>query len=99
MISDCVESQTVFRNFSVGRFREDLYYRINVVAIELPPLGQRVTDIPLLAERFLRQMCATHGKKKSGFTDEARPTLPNLKFKRQKAATVTRKREIILEYD
>jgi transcriptional regulator with PAS, ATPase and Fis domain len=53
-----------------GRFREDLYYRINVVNIELPSLAERKTDIPLLANKFLRQMTATHGKAMAGFTDE-----------------------------
>jgi len=52
------------------RFREDLYYRINVVTIKLPPLRDRVGDIPLLAKHFLWTYCAKHKKEKLGIADE-----------------------------
>jgi two-component system, NtrC family, response regulator HydG len=54
-----------------GRFREDLYYRLNVVAIELPPLRDRRDDVPLLAAAFLRRISEKHGKQLAGFTPGA----------------------------
>ena len=54
-----------------GRFRQDLYYRINVINVELPPLRERIADIPLLAEHFLKQVREETGKNVTGFTDEA----------------------------
>jgi DNA-binding NtrC family response regulator len=54
-----------------SRFREDLYYRVNVVTIDLPPLRDRVGDVSLLAKHFLRIYCDQHNKLKLGITDGA----------------------------
>lgn len=61
-LAQCVEN---------GSFRQDLYYRVNVINIELPSLRERPSDIPLLANQFLREVCEDAGKEVSGFTAEA----------------------------
>jgi DNA-binding NtrC family response regulator len=54
-----------------GKFRQDLFYRINVINLELPSLHERAEDIPALAEHFLQQICKESGKKMEGFEREA----------------------------
>jgi DNA-binding NtrC family response regulator len=54
-----------------GKFREDLYYRLNVVTVDVPPLRARPTDIPLLAMHFLHRYSQENGKEVTGFTDDA----------------------------
>jgi DNA-binding NtrC family response regulator len=53
-----------------GRFREDLLFRLRVARITVPPLRSRRTDVPLLAEHFLRDACSQAGKSLSGFAPE-----------------------------
>jgi len=54
-----------------GRFREDLFYRINVLTVNLPQLAERAGDVSLLAEHFLKFFCQSHGRTKHGITDQA----------------------------
>ncbi len=58
-----------------GGFRDDLYYRVNVVTITLPPLRERRDDIPQLLERFLDRFARANGKTVRGLTREARDAL------------------------
>lgn len=54
-----------------GNFREDLYYRLNVVSLEIPSLAERREDIPLLAAHFLARTAENYGKKIKGYSPEA----------------------------
>src|SRR5213596_3877517 len=56
---------------SLGRFRDDLFYRLNVLYIYLPPLRERKTDIPLLVRRFVAEFAKQHGRAFRGITPEA----------------------------
>jgi len=60
-----------------GRFREDLFFRLRVVEIQLPPLRERVGDILLLAQSFLREFARENGKPVNDFTADALETLMN----------------------
>ncbi|MEZ6318924.1 MAG: sigma-54 dependent transcriptional regulator, partial [Phycisphaerales bacterium] len=63
-----------------GRFRQDLYYRINVVKVELPPLRDRVGDIPTLAEHFLEMHALELGRALTGFTPGAMDALRRYRY-------------------
>ncbi|MDH4189399.1 MAG: sigma 54-interacting transcriptional regulator [Betaproteobacteria bacterium] len=61
----------LLQEIAAGRFREDLYYRLNVVSLKLPALADRREDIPLLARHFFEALSASYGKTLNGFAPEA----------------------------
>ncbi len=65
-------NKNLLQEIAEKRFREDLYYRLGVVSIQIPPLRERGEDIPLLATSFLNRYAAENKKKISGFTHKAR---------------------------
>ncbi len=70
-----LEAQT-----QAGRFREDLYYRINVVTIDMPELADRIGDVPLLAKHFLNQACLDLNRRVSDFEPDAMDTLQRYRW-------------------
>lgn len=72
-----VDLQEAVKN---GRFRKDLYYRLNILPVQIPPLRERTQDIPLLAERFIEKYAAREGKRVAGITVRAMHALMNYEW-------------------
>ena len=73
-------NENLYRAVQDGRFRQDLYYRISVINIDVPPLRERVDDIPLLAQFFLKQTCQQTGRDVAGFSDAAMSALTSYRW-------------------
>ncbi len=71
----CATHRILLEEVRTGRFREDLYYRINVIDLKIPPLRERKEDIPLLVESFLKYFAQANGKKITGMDDDALASL------------------------
>ena len=89
-----------------GSFREDLYYRLNIVTINIPPLKERKEDIPLLANYFFQKFTVANAKKITGISGEAMKALIDydwpgnvreLENAIERAVVVSKKKEIILD--
>ena len=73
----CATNRDLTEEVKAGRFREDLFYRINVVPIRIPPLRDRLEDVPLLVDHFWRSYASRHGKPIEGVADEAVELMSN----------------------
>ncbi|MDE6741558.1 MAG: sigma-54 dependent transcriptional regulator [Muribaculaceae bacterium] len=67
----CATNADLNKMLKEGTFREDLFYRINLITVTLPPLRERRDDIPLLVDHLLRKVCKTTGRELPTVTDEA----------------------------
>jgi two-component system response regulator GlrR len=68
------------REKAAGTFREDLYYRLNVVTLKLPSLAERPEDIALLAHHFLARLAPRYGREKASFSSDALELLAKAKW-------------------
>ncbi len=73
-------NKTLIEEVNKGAFRGDLYYRLNVVNIRMPPLSDRKEDIPLLVNHFIRKFNALKGKNIEGVSDEVMNVLMEYDF-------------------
>ncbi len=73
-------NRDLLSNVSKGEFRQDLYYRLNVFPVHVPSLRERVEDIPILADHFLRRFTRKHGVRVTGFSDSARAALVSYRW-------------------
>jgi PAS domain S-box-containing protein len=71
----CATNRKLEQAVKDGLFREDLYFRLNVIPISIPPLRERMEDIPLLANHFMQRLCDEHNRGVSGISSRALKTL------------------------
>ncbi len=74
-------NRDIEQEIEAGRFREDLYYRLNIIPFQLPPLSERKADIPLLAEHFIKKYNRIEGKNVKALTPEAQQSLSQMPWK------------------
>ena len=72
-----ISNQNMKKAVASGRFREDLFYRLNVIPLTIPPLRERKNDIPVLAEYFFKRFCSQNAKAMHRISDQAMDLLIN----------------------
>ena len=77
----CATNQDIERLVEEGRFREDLFHRLNVITISLPPLRERREDMPLLISHFIKKFNHYYGKEIKGVTEDALKVLVNYNWR------------------
>ncbi len=95
----CATNRDPLEEVRAGRFREDLYYRLHVVPVTLPPLRERREDILSIANYFLRRMAAEEGKRFSGYSVEAEELLRNYDWPGNVRQIENIVRSIVVLYD